>query len=70
MEEYTLNVQAIAKNMDLTIGELAEQAGINRDHLYDVSAGRIRMTADDLLKLAKVSGLPPQNIRCDQKDKS
>ena len=56
--------------MDLTIGELAEQAGINRDHLYDVSAGRTRMTADDLLKLAKVSGLPPQNIRCDQKDKS
>jgi plasmid maintenance system antidote protein VapI len=68
MEEYTLNVQAIAKNMGMTIGELADIANINKDHLYDVSAGRTKMTADDLLKLAKVSGLPPQNIRFEQKE--
>ena len=67
MEEYTLNVSAIASNMDITIGELADLAGIKRDHLYEVSAGRAKMTADDMLKLSKASGVPPQNIRFDPK---
>ena len=40
MEEYTLSVKAIAANMGLTIGELADEAGIDKNHLYEVSAGR------------------------------
>ena len=67
MEEYTLSVKAIAANMGLTIGELADNAGIDQNHLYEVSAGRAKMTADDILKLSKISGLPQQNIRVDQK---
>ncbi len=67
MEDYTLSVKAIAANMSMTIGELADNAGIDQNHLYEVSAGRAKMTADDILKLAKISGLPPQNIRVDQK---
>lgn len=63
MEEYTLSVKAIASNMDITIGELADLAGIDRNHLYEVSAGRATMTATDILELSKVAGLPPQNIR-------
>lgn len=66
MEEYTLSVKAIAANMGLTIGELADEAGIDKNHLYEVSAGRTKMTADDILKLSKVSGLPTTNIRIEQ----
>lgn len=62
MDEYTLTVKAIAANMDVTIGELAEKAGIDPSHLYDVSSGRVRMTAEDILKLSAVSGLSPKNI--------
>lgn len=67
MEEYTLSIKAIAANMGVTIGELADNAGIDPNHLYEVSAGRAKMTADDILKLANISGLPPKNIRVDQK---
>jgi plasmid maintenance system antidote protein VapI len=66
MEEYTLSVKAIAANMGLTIGELADEAGIDKNHLYEVSAGRTKMTADDILKLSKASGLPTTNIRIEQ----
>ena len=63
MEEYTLTVKAIAANMNITIGELAERAGIDSNHLYEVSAGRAKMTATDILKLAETAGLPAKNIR-------
>ena len=63
MEEYTLSIKAIAVNMSMTIGELADSAGIERNHLYEVSAGRAKMTADDLLRISKATNIPPTNIR-------
>ena len=63
MEEYILSIKAIAANMNMTIGELADCAGIERNHLYEVTAGRVKMTADDLLRISKASNVPPTNIR-------
>lgn len=63
MEDYTISIKAIAVNKGMTIGELAELAGIERNHLYDVSSGRTKMTADDLLRLSKATDIPPANIR-------
>jgi len=65
MEKYKVNVKAMAANLDISIGELAEKAGINANHLYDVSAGRSKMTADDLIKLSAATGVPMENIVVD-----
>lgn len=62
MEDYTLTVKAIAVNMGLTIGNLADVCGIERNHLYEVSAGRAKMTADDILRIAKAAGIEPKNV--------
>ena len=46
----------------LTIPQLAEKAEIKPQRLYDVSAGRSKLKGAELLKLAKVSGVPSDQI--------
>jgi len=62
MEKYKVNVKAMAANLNISVGELAKKAGINPNHLYEVSAGRSKMTADDLIKLSAATGVPAENI--------
>lgn len=62
MEDYKLTVKAIAANLNIPIEELAERCGISPSHLKNVSSGRAKMTADDILKLSDYTGIPPQNI--------
>ena len=62
MEELKLTVRALAAQMKTSIEELAKLAGIEYNHLRMVSAGRVKMTADDLIKLSKACGVPPENI--------
>lgn len=62
MEELKLNIRAIAAMQKISIERLAELSGINPEHLKSVSAGRVTMTADDIIKLAKQSGLSPFQI--------
>ena len=46
-ETIKMNVKALAANMNLSIEKLAELAGINVNHLLQVSCGRVKMTADE-----------------------
>lgn len=62
MAEIKMNVRALAANMKISIDKLAELAGINAQHLKDVSSGRTTMTARDLIKLAQVTNVSPYNI--------
>lgn len=62
MNEYTVNVRGIAANMKISIEELAKRCDINPNHLKQVSAGNVKMTAEDLKKLSKISGVPADNI--------
>lgn len=62
-KKATWSVKAIAAGLDINIETLAEKANINVQHLKDVSAGRVRMTADDLIKLSAVSGIAPNDIK-------
>ena len=62
MEDYKLTVKALAANLNIPIEELAVQSGINPTHLKNVSAGRAKMTADDVLKLSEFTGVPARNI--------
>jgi transcriptional regulator with XRE-family HTH domain len=48
--------------MKISIEELAKRCDINPNHLKQVSAGNVKMTAEDLKSLAKISGVPADNI--------
>lgn len=62
MEDYKLTVKAIAANLNIPIEELAERCGISPSHLKNVSSGRARMTADDIVALSNYTGIPEKNI--------
>lgn len=62
MEEVKFTVKMLAAYMRMSIEKLAEGAGISKDHLLNVSAGRVKMTADDLVKLSDFTKIPTKNI--------
>lgn len=62
MEEVKFTVKMLAAYMHMSIERLAKQAGINADHLLNVSAGRVKMTGDDVVKLSEFTKIPAKNI--------
>lgn len=63
MDDIQLTVKAIAGQMNESIESLAKHCDINPIHLKNVSLGITRMTAEDLKKLSKYSGIPADNIK-------
>lgn len=63
MEDLKFTVRMLAAYMQLSITEMAERAGINAEHLANVSMGRTKMTADDIVKLSDFTGIPAKNIQ-------
>lgn len=61
--DFELNVKALAAMLDMSIAELAKEAGIDQNHLLSVSSGRVKMTAKDLQKLSTRTGIPAENIK-------
>ena len=62
-KESNLDIKALADLKNMSIRELAEEAGIDPDHLERVSAGKAKMTAKDLLLLAGFTGASPYDIK-------
>ncbi len=62
MEEVKFTVKMLAAYMRMSIERLAEQSGIKADHLLNVSAGRVKMTGDDVVKLSEFTKIPAKNI--------
>ena len=62
MNGIKLNIRALAANMKISIEQLADVCGIERNHLKQVSAGNTVMTAFDLKALSKATGVPADNI--------
>lgn len=62
MENIKLNVATLCAFMSMSTEELAETCGINKQHLVNVRQGRAKMTADDVVALAKATGIPVDNI--------
>ena len=56
------NIKALAANQNISIDQLAEKAQISGRHLKDVSSGRVKMSADDLIKLSIATGVSPFEI--------
>lgn len=63
MESIKWNVRALAANEKLSVEALAEKCDIPAQHLKDVSTGRVKMTADDLIKLSITTGVSPFAIK-------
>ena len=64
-KEIKWNVRALAANRKQSIETLANDAGINPQHLKDVSTGRVKMSADDLIRLSATTGISPFSIQTD-----
>lgn len=62
MNELKMNVRALAALNKESIQQLAERCDIEYNHLRLVSSGDVKMTADDLIKLSKGTGVSPFNI--------
>lgn len=62
MEDLKLSIRAIAANMKISIEELAKRCDINPYHLKQVSAGNVKMLAEDVRKLSAYTGIPADNI--------
>ena len=63
MDNIALNIKALAAMKNMSIEELSKQCGIDYNHLKQVSAGRVKMTADDLKRLSAFTEVPAENIR-------
>lgn len=64
MENIKFNVKMLGAYMDMSIEKLAELAGIKPQHLQDISAGRVKMTGEDIVKLSQITGIPAEKIEC------
>ncbi|WP_105302935.1 helix-turn-helix domain-containing protein [Anaerolactibacter massiliensis] len=62
MNDIVLNIKALAAMKNMSIEELAKACEIDYNHLKQVSAGRVKMTAYDLKKLSEITGVPADNI--------
>ena len=63
MENVKWTVRMLAAYMKESIEDMADKADIDSSHLKSVSSGRAKMTADDLLKLARYTGIDPFMIQ-------
>lgn len=62
MEGLKLSIRAIAANEKISVEELARRCDINPNHLKQVSAGNVKMLAEDVYKISKYTGIPGDNI--------
>lgn len=62
MDNIKLSVRAIAANLKISIEELAKRCEINPAHLKQVSAGNVKMLAEDVQKISAYTGIPADNI--------
>ncbi len=62
MEKLQYTVKAIATLKNMSIDKLADETGLKRNHLREVSAGRVKLSLKDAKILSKYSGVPIELI--------
>ena len=63
MTERKYSIKALAAMCDMTITELAQLAEIKPQRLYDISAGRRSISGAELLKVAKIANVKPEEVK-------
>jgi plasmid maintenance system antidote protein VapI len=66
MENVKMTVAMLCAYTGLSTDALADKAGIDRNHLKAIRAGRATMTADDILGLSDASGIDVRSIATKQ----
>ncbi len=56
-------VKMLAAYMNQSVAELARNAGIDVYHLQQVASGRLKLNADDLVKLRDYTGIDVSDIQ-------
>lgn len=62
MNDKKWTIKQMCVRLNINMKELAEKSDIPYNHLKMVSAGAVRMTAEDLVKLHNFSGLAMEEI--------
>lgn len=62
MDDVMFSVRMLAAYMRMSIEKLAEHCEIDAYHLQQVSSGRVKMSADDIVKLSNGTGIPVTRI--------
>lgn len=62
MNDMRLTVKAIATQFGMTLEDMAKRCDIPYNHLKMVSAGNVKMNADDLVKISQTFNIPMENI--------
>lgn len=63
MAERKYSIKALAAMCGMTIPQLAETAEIKPQRLYDISAGRRKISGAELLKLAEIANVKPEEVK-------
>jgi transcriptional regulator with XRE-family HTH domain len=66
MENVKMDIAMLCAYMKLSTEALADKAGIDRNHLAAVRAGRAKMLADDIIGLSDATGIDVRNIATKQ----
>lgn len=56
------NIRAMCKSRGLTTPQLADFAGVNRAHAYNVLSGEAAATTDWIAKIAAALGVDPADL--------
>lgn len=57
------SIKALAAMCGMTIPQLADSANIKPQRLYDISAGRRKISGAELLKLAEIANVKPEEVK-------
>lgn len=57
------SIKALAAMCGMTIPQLADSANIKPQRLYDISAGRRKISGAELLKLAEIAKVKPEEVK-------
>lgn len=63
-------IKDICEQMNISIKQLAEKAGIDPGHLKRVSTGRAKMTAKDLLQIALTANISIHEIETGKEEQN
>lgn len=63
MGDIKWSIIALASQYNMSIEEFANSCGISPNHLKMVSAGNVKMWADDMVKIHNFTGIPMENIK-------
>ena len=61
--QHRTEYKSTCSNAEHEHRRIIRECGIDYNHLKQVSAGRVKMTADDLKRLSAFTGVPAENIR-------